>query len=233
MNIVDCFVNIFFPTGFVFLALYFPIFLLSIFNQSIVHLSKWILLIPILIYLLYIPFYPLIREIPFFHICIAGLTIYYAQKICEWLLIRRNEFHSWTFFDIQHELFFYRIYYEINSKNKRIFYSKSIHVIHHFKSLIYLQLNIFKYLILLIILIYLLKEILLHHLHEQYILIRIIINPFGGLFVYFFLSINYEIYRFNVCLFFNRPLEFMPDLFNQPYRANSPSDFWNNRWHQM
>ena len=238
MNTIDCFVNILLPTGFACLAVYFPIFLLSIFNHSIVHLSKWFLILPNLIYLLFIPFCPYIRQIPFFHVCIAGLAIYFAQKICEWICIRRNEFHTWTFFDIQHELFFYRVYYqskpinELETKHRRIFYSGPIDIRQHFKSLIYLQWNIIKYTLILLFLIYILHEIISHDLHEEHILIRILINPFGGLFIYFFLSINYEICRFSLCLFFNRPLEFIPNLFNQPYRANSPSDFWN-RWHRM
>ncbi|CAF1288459.1 unnamed protein product [Adineta steineri] len=168
--------QIYLPTSIAVTALYLPIFLLSIFNQSITKLSKWILTIPIVIYLLFIPMYQPVRSIPLFNSCIAGIAIYYVQKVCEWLLIRRNEFHQWSFFDIQHELFYYRVY------------TQSV--------------------------------------------IQIIINQLGGCVVYLFLMFNYEIVRHTLCLLLNRPLELIPDLFNKPYRAISPIDFWS-RWHQI
>ncbi|CAF1374590.1 unnamed protein product [Adineta steineri] len=235
--------QIYLPTSIAVTALYLPIFLLSIFNQKITKLSKWILTIPIVIYLLFIPMYQPVRSIPLFNSCIAGIAIYYVQKVCEWLLIRRNEFHQWSFFDIQHELFYYRVYTQSVSikkldkkKKKEIFFTGPIQFNKHAQSLIDISCNIIKYYVLLDFVIYSLHEIFSTDFYEnyykKYLLVQIIVNQLGGCVVYLFLMFNYEIVRHTLCLLFNRPLELIPDLFNEPYRAISPVDFWS-RWHQI
>jgi len=236
--ILDDIKQIYLPTGLAMTALYVPIFFLSIFNQSILKISKWILTIPIVIYLLLIPTCQFIRSIPLFNTCIAAIAIYYAQKVCEWILIRRNEFYQWSFFDIQHELFYYLVYTQpvnikkFNKIKKEIFFTGPIQYDKHFKSLIYITCNIIKYFLLVDLLIYLMSKILNTDFYEKYLLIRILINLLSGCIVYLFFMINYEIVRHTLCFIFNRPLELIPDLFRQPYRAISPSDFWS-RWHQM
>jgi hypothetical protein len=236
--IIDDIKKIYLPTGLAISALYLPIFLLSIFNHSISKISKWILTISIVTYLLLLPSYPPIRAIPLFNTCIAGLAIYYAQKVCEWILIRSNEFQHWSFLDIQHELFYYRVYTQpisvkkFNQTKKEIFFTGPIQYTKHFQSLIYLSCNIIKYSLLLDVILNLLSRIFRTDLYENYFLIRILINQFSGCIVYIFLLINYEIVRHTLCLICNRPLELIPELFRQPYRAISPSDFWS-RWHQM
>jgi hypothetical protein len=221
------------PTILAITALYIPIFILSI-----LRISTWIPAIPIVIYLLMIPTYPTIRIIPIYNTAIAGLAVYYAQKVCEWLLIRRNEFHQWSFLDIHHELYFYLVYIQhvnlkkLNPTKKQIFFTGPIQYTKHFNSLIYLSWNILQHYLLFDLTIYLLIQILNTDLYEKYFFIRILINLFSGYVIYLFLTINYEIIRHTLCLIFNRPLELIPELFRQPYRAISPSDFWA-RWHQM
>ena len=68
--------------------------------------------------------------------------------------------------------------------------------------------------------------------YKKYLSVQIIINQLSGCIVYLVFMINYEILRHTLCLIFNRPLEIIPDLFRQPYRAISSVDFWS-RWHQM
>jgi hypothetical protein len=202
--------DIYAPTILATTALYIPIFFLSIFR-----ISNWFFAIPI---------HPIIRSVPLFNTAIAGLAAYYAQKVCEWLLIRRNEFHQWSFSDIHHELYFYRIYTQsinlrkLNPTRKQIFYTGSIQFIKHY--------------LLFDMAIYLLIRILNTDLYERYFFMKILINLFSGWVIYLFLTIQYEIIRYTFCLIFNRPLEMIPTLFRQPYRAISPSDFWT-RWHQM
>jgi hypothetical protein len=230
--------HIYVPTILAITALYVPIFLLSIFNHSILRISKWILTIPIVIYLLVIPTYPSIRNTPIFNTLIAGLAIYYAQKVCEWLVIRRNEFYQWSFFDIHHELYFYRVYIQsvdlkkLNQTRKQIFFTGPIQYNKHFQSLIYLSWSIIKNYLLFDLVLYLISQILKTDLYEKCFFVRILINLSSGYIVYLLLTINYEIVQYILCLIFNRPLELIPDLFREPYRAISPSDFWS-RWHQM
>lgn len=238
-RIIDDIKQVYLPTSLALIVIYLPIFFLSLLNHWKLNISKWILTIPIVIYLLLIPLHPSIRTIPIFHPCIAGISIYLVQKIYEWLSIRRNEFNQWSFFDIQHELFYYRIYTKslpinkFHKIRKEIFYTGPIQYSQHILSLIYITFNIIKYYLLLDLILYLLNQIFNHsNLYEQYFLIRIFINQLSGVFIYSFINLNYEIFRYILCLIFNRPLELMPDLFRQPYRAISPSDFWS-RWHQM
>jgi len=235
---IDDIKQIYLPTSLALTALYLPIFFLSILNHLILKISKWILTISIIIYLLLIPTCQLIRSIPLFNAFIAGLAIYYAQKIYEWILIRRNEFQQWSFFDIQHELFYYLVYTQpinikkLNKIKKEIFFTGSIQYDKHLKSLIYITCNIIKYYLLLDLSIYLINKVFHTNFYEKYFLIRFFINQLSGWIVYFFLNFNYEIVRYTLCFIFNRPLELIPDLFQQPYRAISPSDFWS-RWHQV
>lgn len=234
--------QIYLPTSLAITALYLPIFLLSIFNHSISKISKWILAIPIVIYLLFIPTCQPVRSIPIFSTCTAGIAIYYAQKVCEWILIRRNEFHQWSFFDIQHELFYYRVYTQavsvkkLNKKRKEIFFTGPIDFDQHINSLIYISCNIITYYLLLDLVIYLMNEIFSTDFYEKYykkyLSVQIIVNQLSGCIVYLFFMVNYEILRHTLCFIFNRPLELIPDLFRQPYRAISSVDFWS-RWHQM
>jgi hypothetical protein len=236
--IIDDIKQIYLPTSLAITALYLPIFCLSILNHLILNISKWIVTIPIVIYLLLIPTCQFIRAIPLFNTFIAMIAIYYAQKVCEWILIRRDEFQKWSFIDIQHELFYYRVYTQpvnirkLNKTRKEIFFTGSIQYNKHLQSLIYISCNIIKYYLLLDLIIYLMNQIFSTDFYEKYFLIRIFINQLSGWIVYFFLSINYEILRYTLCFIFNRPLELMPNLFQRPYRAISPSDFWS-RWHQM
>ncbi|UJR09467.1 hypothetical protein I4U23_013705 [Adineta vaga] len=227
---------IFLPTGLASLALYIPIFLLSIFNRSIFKISKWILTSSIVLYLLLLPTYSFIRSVPVFNACIAGLAIYYAQKVCEWILIRRNEFSQWSFFDIQHELFYYRVYIQAvpikKLKKKEIFFSGPIQFDQHLYSLIYLSRNIIKYYLLLDLTIFLINEVVRTEFYEKYLSIQMFVNLLSGCIVYFYLSMNYEMFRHSLCLLFNRPLALIPDLFHKPYLAVSPIDFWS-RWHQI
>lgn len=237
--VIDDIKQIYLPTGLAVTAIYLPIFFLSLLNHFILKISKWILTIPLVIYLLLIPTYSSIRTIPIFKPCIAGIAIYFVQKICEWLLIRRNEFQQWSFFDIQHELFYYRVYTQplpikkFNKIKKEIFFTGPIQYNQHVISLIYISYKIIKYYLLFDLTLYLINKIFNHtNLYEKYFLLRILINQSSGLIVYLFLNLNYEIVRHTLCFIFNRPLELIPDLFRQPYRAISPSDFWS-RWHQM
>jgi hypothetical protein len=234
--------QIYLPTSLAITALYLPIFLLSIFSHLILKISKWIVTIPIVIYLLLIPTCPPVCSIPLFNTCTAGLAIYYTQKVCEWILIRRNEFHQWSFFDIQHELFYYRVYTQpvsvrkLNKTKKEIFFSGPIQFDKHANSLIHISCNIIKYYLLFDLVIYLINEIFSTDFYEkyykEYLSVQIIVNQLSGCVVYLFLMLNYEILRHTLCLVLNRPLELIPDLFRQPYRAISPSDFWS-RWHQV
>ena len=234
--------QIYMPTGLILTTLYLPIFLLSVLNHSLSNISKWILTIPIVIYLLLIPTYRPAHSIPIFDAAIALVAIYYAQKVCEWILIRRNEFHQWSFFDIQHELFCYRVYTQpisikkFDKYKKEIFFTGPIQWDKHFKSLTATLCNIIKYSLLLDLAVYLMNECFSTYFYEEYykkyFLIRIFINQFSGCLVYLCFMVNYEIFRYGAGLVLNRPFELMPDLFRQPYRAISPIDFWS-RWHQM
>ena len=245
-TILGCIINdvkqIYLPISLALIALYLPIFLLSLLNLSIKNISKWILTIPIVLYLLIIPTYQPIRAISIFNTCVASVAIYYAQKVCEWILFRRNEFHQWSFFDIHHELYYYRVYGQpisvrnLNKKKKKIFFAGSIQYDQHFKSLIYISFNIIKFRLLIDLVLYLTFQIFHSHFYEnyykKYLFIRIVANQLSGCLVYVFLEFNNNIVRYILCVFLNRPLEFMPDLFRQPYGAISPADFWS-RWHQM
>jgi hypothetical protein len=238
--IIDDIRYIYLPSSLAITALYFPIFLLSILNHS--NLSKWILTIPTVIYLLLIPTYPPVRVIPILNTCIASIAVYYAQKVCEWILIRRNEFNQWSFLDIQHELFYYRVYTQpisvkkFNQYKKEIFFTGPIQVDKHLKSLIYISCNIIKYYLLFDLIIHITTDIFSTDFYEKYykkyLLVQIILNQLSGCIVFLFYMINYEILRHTLCLLFNRPLELIPDLFRQPYQAVSPIDFWS-RWHQV
>ena len=237
LMIIDDVKYIYAPTILAISALYLPIFLLSIFSHSILRVSKWILAIPIIIYLLLIPAHPSIRTIPLFNTSVAGIAVYYAQKVSEWILIRGKEFQQWSFVDIHHELFHYLVYIQpislkrLNQTQKQIFFTGPIQYHHHFYSLIYLSYHIIQSSLLFDLLVYFMGQIFSTDLYEKYFLIRIGVNLASGCMVYLFLTIIYEIGRHTLCLFFNRPLELIPDLFRQPYRAISPSDFWA-RWHQ-
>jgi hypothetical protein len=240
--IIDELKYIYLPTGLTITALYLPIFLLSLLNHSISKVSKWILTIPIVIYLLLIPTYQPVHSTPILNACTACIAIYYSQKVCEWILIRRNEFDQWSFFDIQHELYYYRVYTQpvslknFNKTRKEIFFTGPIQVNNHLKSLIHISYNIIKYYLLLDLIIYLTTEVFSTNFYEKYyknyLFIRIIINQSSGCIVYLCFMLNYEILRYILCSILNRPLELIPDLFRQPYRAISPIDFWS-RWHQM
>ena len=172
--IIDDIKHIYLPTSLVLIALYFPIFLLSVFNHSISNISKWTVTIPIVIYLLFIPLWQPIRSIPIFNTCIAAIAIYYAQKVCEWFLIRRNEFHQWSFFDIHHELFYYLVYTQsVPLKNlitnvKEIIFTGPIQCDKHLKSLIYISFNIIKYYLLLDLIIYLITQVFSTNFYEKY-----------------------------------------------------------------
>ena len=229
--------HIYLPTSVALTAVYLPIFLLAIFKHFLTRIPRWVLTIPIVTYLLLLPTHPSIRSIPLINMSIAGIAVYNAQKICEWILVRREEFQQWSYFDTHHELFFYRVYThpvslrKFEQRKKALFYTGPIEYLKHFRSLILLSYRIIQYYLLLDLLIFFLGQIFATDLYEKYFLVRILINQTSGLLVYFFLSIIYEITRFNLCLFYNRPLESMPDLFQEPYRAISPTDLWA-RWHQ-
>jgi hypothetical protein len=234
--------QIYLPTSLAITALYLPIFLLSIFSHLILKISKWILTIPIVLYLLLIPTCPPVCSIPLFNTCTAGIAIYYAQKVCEWILIRRNEFHQWSFFDIHHELFYYFVYAQsvplksFKNKRKEIIFRGPIQCDKQLKSLIYISFNIIKYYLSLDLIIYLITQVFSTNFYEKYyknyLLIQIIINQSSGGIIYLCFMVNYEILRSILCSTLNRPLELIPDLFRQPYLAISPIDFWS-RWHQM
>ncbi len=237
-TIIDDVKEIYLPTVLGLTALYLPVFLLALLKHSILKISKWFLTIPIVVYLLLVPTCQSIRVLPLLNTCIAGIAIYYAQKVCEWILIRRDEFSQWTFFDIHHELFYYRVYTQpvkvkkLNPRKKEIFFTGSIQYMKHFTSLIYISLNIIRYYALLDLFIHILNEIFSTDLYEKSLFIRILVNQASGWMVYLFITLIYEISRHILCLIFNRPLELIPDLFRQPYQATSPIDFWS-RWHQM
>lgn len=229
--------NIYLSTIAGLVGIYLPIFLLAIFNHSIERISRWVLIIPSVSFLLLLPTHPSIRRIPLVNMSIAGMAGYNAQKICEWIFVRREEFHQWSFWDIHHELCFYHIYThpislrKFDERKKVVFYNGPIQYHKHLQSLIFLSSRIIRYYLLFDLLFYLLGQIFTTDLYERYFLIRIVINLSCGWLVYFFLLIIYENGRFHLCLLLNRPLEFIPDLFQEPYRARSPSDFWT-RWHQ-
>ncbi|CAF2791469.1 unnamed protein product [Rotaria sp. Silwood2] len=244
LSTIDDVKQIYLPTSLALAALYFPIFLLSIFNRSISKISKWILTIPIVIYLLIIPTCQPFCHIPLFNTCIASFGIYYAEKICEWFLIRRKEFHRWSFFDIHHELFYYRVYtlpisikkLKKKKKKKEIIFSGPIHYDKHFISLIYISCRIIQYYLLFDLVIFFINEAFSTEFYQKYykkfLFIQIIVNQSSGFIVYLLFALNYDILRYVLCLIFNRPLKLMPELFQQPYRAISPADFWS-RWHQV
>ncbi|CAF1687329.1 unnamed protein product, partial [Adineta ricciae] len=79
--------------------------------------------------------------------------------------------------------------------------------------------------------VFLLNEVFSRDLYEKYFIVQFFVNLLSGCAVYSFLSLNYDILRHVLCLWLNRPLELMPELFDEPYRAVSPIDFWS-RWHQ-
>ena len=235
--IFDDIKNIHLPTILALIAIYLPIFLLAIFNHRIERISRWILLVPSVFFLLVLPTHPFVRRIPLINMSIAGLAVYNAQKVCEWLAIRREEFQQWSFIDIHHELCFYRIYThpiglrKFHERKKAIFYNGPIQYHQHWQSLILLSTRIIRYYLLFDLLVYALGLIFATDLYERWFFLRMLINLSAGWLVYFFLQIIYESSRFILCLFFNRPLQFIPDLFQEPYRAVSPTDFWT-RWHQ-
>lgn len=242
LSTMDDITQIYLPASVALTVLYFPILILSIFNRSITKISKWIITIPIVVYLLFIPMCQPFCSIPIFNTCIASVAIYYAQKVCEWLLIRRNEFKRWSFFDIHHELFYYRVYTQpfsvkkLKKKKKEIFFTGPINYDRHLKSLIYISCHIIQYYLLIDLVIYLINGVFSTEFYEKYykksLAIKIIINQSSGYIVYLLFMINYDLLRYFLCLILNRPLKFMPDLFQQPYRAISPADFWS-RWHQV
>ncbi|CAF4676444.1 unnamed protein product, partial [Rotaria sp. Silwood2] len=192
LSTIDDVKQIYLPTSLALAALYFPIFLLSIFNRSISKISKWILTIPIVIYLLIIPTCQPFCHIPLFNTCIASFGIYYAEKICEWFLIRRKEFHRWSFFDIHHELFYYRVYtlpisikkLKKKKKKKEIIFSGPIHYDKHFISLIYISCRIIQYYLLFDLVIFFINEAFSTEFYQKYykkfLFIQIIVNQSSG-----------------------------------------------------
>ena len=239
---VDDITQIYWPTGMALGILYIPIFLLSILNHSISNLSKWFLALPIVFYLLFIPTYLPVRAIPMFGTCVGSIGIYYAQKVCEWILVRRNEFNQWSFLDIHHELFHYRLYThpisvrKFEKTKKEIYFTGPIEYQTHRRTLFSLTCNIIKYFLLLDLSIYITSEAFSTEFHkkyyEPYLAVRILINQLSGCIVFLLFMINYELFRYILCLVLNRPLALMPDLFRQPYLAVSPADFWS-RWHHV
>ena len=239
---VDDIIQIYWPTTIALGILYIPIFLLSILNHSISNLSKWFLTLPIVFYLLFIPTCLPVRAIPLFGTCVGSIGIYYAQKVCEWILVRRNEFSQWSFLDIHHELFHYRVYThpisvrKFEKNKKEIFFTGPIEYQQHRRTLFSITCNIIKYYLLLDLSIYITSEAFSTEFHknyyEPYLFVRILINQLSGCIVFLLFTINYELFRCILCLVFNRPLALMPDLFRQPYLAVSPTDFWS-RWHHV
>jgi hypothetical protein len=239
---IDDIQHIYFPTSVALASLYIPIFLLSTLNHSILSLSKWCLVLPIVFYLVLLPTCLPVRTIPLFGTCVGSIGIYYAQKVCEWILVRRNEFNQWSFLDIQHELFHYRVYThpisvkKFDRNKKEIFFTGPIDYDKHFRTLVSMTGNIFKYYLLLDLAVHVTSAAFSTEFHrryyEQYLFIRILVNQLSGCIVFLLFTINYELLRYFLCLIFNRPLELMPDLFRQPYLAVSPADFWS-RWHHV
>lgn len=236
--------NIYLPVSFALTILYLPIFFLSIFNRYISKIFKWILAIPIIIYILIIPSFQPFRSIPVYNICIASIAVYYAQKIVEWMFIRQKEFNYWSFFDIHHELFYYRVYtlpisikkFKKKKIKREIFHYGHVPFDRQLKSLIYLSCRTIQYYLIMDLFIFYVNQVFSTEFYQTYyqkfLGIQIIVNQLAGSIVYLLMMFNYEIFRYMICLTLNRPLNLIPELFQQPYRAISPSDFWL-RWHQM
>lgn len=240
-NIDDC-VKIYWPTLIAMGILYLPIFFLSILNHSISNFSRWLLTLPIVFYLLFIPTCLPVRAIPLFGTCVGSIGIYYAQKVCEWMLIRRQEFSQWSFFDIHHELLHYRVYTkpvgvkQLEKEKKEIICPKPIQYKKHLTTLCSIFANIVRYYLLLDVFIYLNSAAFSTDFYQNYyqshLFVRIVVNQLSGCIVFLLFTINYEFVRCFLYIACNRPLEMIPDIFRRPYLAVSPSDFWS-RWHHV
>lgn len=240
--VIDDLVRLFLPTGAAFVALHVPIVLVCACHRFVSKVPAWALIAPLLIYLLTLPACSLFRSAPALNMCVASMAIYYAQKVCEWMLVRRDEFQQWSFWDVHHELFYYRVYTQpvtltkLQGKRKEIFFSGPIQFDRHAHSVMCISVNVVFYYLFFDASIWLMTEAFSAvdraKRYRKHLVVQILVNHLGGCVLYSFLMLNYEMLRHTLCFLLNRPLELIPDLFRQPYRATSPMDFWA-RWHQM